>query len=143
MAVGRDSRPPIGHALLGAGAATLAVAALRTLGFRRVTAPVRRLARTARRPAEGAEILTVLRAIDVGASRLPFRVACLERSLAAALWLGARRLGVTWQVGVRTPPFSLHAWLADASGTILGEPDSTLADQPLLTISPSDWRNGP
>ncbi len=143
MAVGRDLGPPIGHAVLGAGAAILAVAALHGLGFRRLTALVRRLAGSTRRPAREAEILTALRAIDAGASRLPFRVACLERSLAAVLWLGARRLGVTWQVGVRTPPFSMHAWLADASGAIIGEPDSMLTYQPLLTISPTDWRNAP
>lgn len=136
MAVVMAPRPPLRRVVAGAVAATLARSALRVLRFHRVTALVRWLAPRTRRPACTADVLIILAAIDRAAAWLPFRVACLERSLAAVLLLAVHRKGVTWQIGVRTPPFALHAWLTDTMGRPVGERESTVAYQPLVRVSP-------
>ena len=137
MAVGTMPGLPLRRVLVGAAAATLARFALRTLGFHRVITMVRWLAARTRYSATTEDVLGVLRAIDTAAAWLPFRVACLERSLAAVCLLAVRRRGVVWQVGVRTPPFAMHAWLTTQTGEILGEPESTVAYQPLIKMTPS------
>lgn len=136
MAVDAVVRPVRRRMAAAAAAATLVWLALHALGFQRVTGVVRWLAARGLRPAGAADVLPVLLAIDTGAAWLPFRVACLERSLAAVLLLAVRRRGVTWQVGFRTPPFAMHAWLTDATGAIIGEHSSTSAYQPLVVAIP-------
>jgi hypothetical protein len=120
----------------GACAGLVARAAVRLLRFDHVTTSARWLQRLASRRATPDETLSALRAVDAGAALLPFRVACLERSLAALLLLAARRRGVTWRIGVRTPPITIHAWLADASGEPIGESSPVGDYRPLLTILP-------
>lgn len=135
MATGRQDRPSPAATAIGASAGLLVGIGLRVLPFARATTIARWLARRARRPATDREVLSVLRAIDSGARFVPFRVACLERSLGAVLLLGVRRRGVTWCQGFRTPPFESHAWLADKAGEPLGEPPTTMAYRRLLVIS--------
>lgn len=136
MATGRRERPSPAATLLGAAAALVVGLALRVLPFARVTFGARWLVSRARHSATDREVLRVLRAIDSGARFVPFRVACLERSLAAVLVLGLRRRAVTWCQGVRTPPFASHAWLDDKAGEPIGEPTTTTTYRRLLVISP-------
>lgn len=117
--------------------------ALRTARFNHVVAAVRWLAGTTRRDATPEQVMRVLHVVDAGASWVPVRIACLERSLTAVVLLAAGRRGVTWQIGVRTPPLTVHAWLVDATtGDPIGEPSTTAAYRPLITISASTIRTG-
>jgi hypothetical protein len=141
MATGRRSRPGFLPALAGASAGLVVWLALRLLRFDHVTASVRRLARTPRRLATTAETLQVLHAVDAGAALLPVRVACLERSLAAVVLLAARRRGVTWCMGVRTPPLASHAWVAGHDGEPIGESSTTVDYRTLMKISPVTTTN--
>ncbi|MGH3632383.1 MAG: lasso peptide biosynthesis B2 protein [Sciscionella sp.] len=122
-------------------ASAVARLVLRVFGFHRVTQVVRHLTRTTRCPASATDVLTALRTVDMGARWLPCRVACLERTLAAVLLLAIRRRGVSWNVGVHTPPFTMHAWLTDGNGQTVGEPAGTVAYRPLVVISPSYPKN--
>lgn len=116
--------------------------ALRVTRFSHVMAAVRWLAGTTRRDATSGEVMHVLHAVDAAAAWVPVRIACLERSLTAVVLLAARRRGVTWQMGVRTPPLAAHAWLADATGEPLCEPPTTASYRPLITISAPSIRTG-
>lgn len=115
--------------------------ALIALPFDRIKVIIRRVIESARRPATPEQVIRVLAAIDQASRWSPVRLACLERSLSAAILLAARGRGVTWRMGVRTPPFAAHAWIADDSGQPIGEPSSTATYQPLLTISWTDHLN--
>lgn len=77
--------------------------ALRVARFNQVMAAVRWLAGTTRHDATRDEVMHALHAVDAAAAWVPFRIACMERSLTAVVLLAARRRGVTWQMGVRTP----------------------------------------
>lgn len=139
---GDRARPKL---LVTASAACIALVVrlvLRVARFDRVTTAVRWLAGTTRRAATTEEVTRVLRAVDAGAAWVPIRVACLERSLTAVVLLAARRGGVTWQMGVRTPPLASHAWLVDATGKPIGEPPTTAAYRPLIAISSPTNRTG-
>ncbi|WP_433274420.1 lasso peptide biosynthesis B2 protein [Actinosynnema sp. CS-041913] len=136
MATGRRNHPSPAATAFGAGAGLLVGFALRVLPFAWTTSLARWLARQTARPATDREVLSVLRAIDSGARFVPFRIACLERSLGAVLLLGCRRRSVTWCHGFRTPPFEAHAWLTGRAGEPLGEPPTTTTYQRLLVISP-------
>ncbi|MBV9013943.1 MAG: lasso peptide biosynthesis B2 protein [Pseudonocardiales bacterium] len=114
---------------------------LRVARFNHVTAAVRWLADTTRRHATPDEVMRMLHAVDAAATLIPVRVACLERSLTAVVLLAARRRGVTWQLGVRTPPLATHAWLVDATGKPIDEPLTTAAYRPLITVSPQTLAN--
>ncbi|WP_309112752.1 lasso peptide biosynthesis B2 protein [Saccharothrix sp.] len=142
MATGRPERSSALATLIGAAASLAVGVALRLLPFDRMTAAARWCARHSRRPATPREVLRVLHAIDSGARFMPFRVACLERSLAAVYLLGLRGHGVTWCQGVRTPPFEAHAWVSDHAGNPIGEPDTTATYQRLLVISSAPTRKG-
>lgn len=107
-----------------------------------VVAAVRWLAGTTRRAATSGEVMRVLHAVGAGAAWVPVRIACLERSLTAVVLLAARRRGITWRMGVRTPPLAVHAWLADATGEPIGEPSTTAAYRPLITVSAPTFRTG-
>lgn len=122
--------------VLGACAGLVVRTAVHLLRFDHVTTSARWLQHLASRRATTEETLSALHAVDAGSAMLPFRIACLERSLAALLLLAARRRGVTWRLGVRTPPITTHAWLADVNGEPIGESFPIADYRPLLTISP-------
>jgi hypothetical protein len=136
MATSDSPQPGIVATAIAALAGLLVRIALRTARFDRITSAVRWLAGTTRRDATRDDLLRVLQAVDAGASWLPVRIACLERSLTAVVLLATHRSGVTWRMGVRTPPVAAHAWLVDPAGELVGEPPTTAAYQPLITISP-------
>ncbi|MGH3901813.1 MAG: lasso peptide biosynthesis B2 protein [Pseudonocardiaceae bacterium] len=136
MAVLPRTSPGVAATVTGLAVGMAVRLALQTLPFRHLVSILQRLAGTTRRPAGRAEVAAALDIVDAGATWLPVRVACLERSVAAVLLLAARRRGATWQVGARTPPLALHAWLADADGPI-GEPACTSSYQPVITITPA------
>jgi hypothetical protein len=134
MATAHRPRPGIGATVSAALAALLVRLAVRTARFDHITAAARWLASTTRRDATRDDVVRVLHAVDAGAAWAPVRIACLERSLTALVLLAARRRSVTWQIGVRTPPLAAHAWLVDHDGQPIGEPSTTAAYQPLITI---------
>ncbi|TVT43829.1 lasso peptide biosynthesis B2 protein [Amycolatopsis rhizosphaerae] len=137
MATGNArERPMLIAELAGAAAGLVAWLVLRALRFDRITAIVRWLINARPRHASPSEIARTLRGIDAGARLVPVRVACLERSLAGVLLLAARRRGVTWQMGIRTPPLASHAWLSDPDGEPIGEASSTMQYRTILKISP-------
>lgn len=139
MATVRRPRPAIFTTASAAFTALIVRVAVRVARFDHVTTAARWLASTTRRDATHEEVLRVLRAVDAGATWVPLRIACLERSLTAVVLLAVRRCGVTWHMGIRTPPLAAHAWLVDAEGELIGEPATTAAYQPLITISaPTD-----
>ncbi|WP_320783357.1 lasso peptide biosynthesis B2 protein [Streptomyces sp. CRN 30] len=118
-------------------AAWLAVAAARLLATRSpytIGRVLRRLrggaapATTAQASAARAAVVTVSRrcATDTG---------CLQRSLAAALLCRLGGVWPTWCTGVRTRPFSAHAWIA-VDGTPVSERQSADYYTPVLTIPP-------
>lgn len=114
---------------------------LRVARFNHVMATVRWLAATTSRHATPGEVIRVLHTVDAAAKLIPVRVACLERSLTAVVLLAARGGGVTWRLGVRTPPLATHAWLVDTTGEPIGEPWTTSAYRPLITVSPPTLPN--
>ncbi|WP_419503874.1 lasso peptide biosynthesis B2 protein [Lentzea aerocolonigenes] len=136
MATGAPERPALAGTLAGACCALIVGLALRCLPLKYVTAVARWLSAWAKRPAAVNEAERVLRWIDSGSRLIPFRVACLERSLVALLLLSLRRRGVIWRMGVRTPPFASHAWICDLDGQPIGEADSTADYRTMLEISP-------
>ncbi|GAA3434225.1 lasso peptide biosynthesis B2 protein [Kutzneria kofuensis] len=58
---------------------------------------------------------------------------CLQRSIAVALLCRARGTWPTWCTGVRTSPFSAHAWV-EVDGHPVGEPLPAGHYRPLLTV---------
>ncbi|ANP54699.1 hypothetical protein J2Z21_001670 [Streptomyces griseochromogenes] len=60
--------------------------------------------------------------------------ACLQRSVATALLCRARGTWPTWCTGVRTNPFSAHAWV-EVGGVPIGEPHPPGHYRPLLTVA--------
>ncbi|MGH3720811.1 MAG: lasso peptide biosynthesis B2 protein [Pseudonocardiaceae bacterium] len=107
--------------------------ALRALRLQRIERLARLLSRRARRAATVREVTDLLDAIDQAGPWLPARVACLERSLAVLLWCGLRRRSVRWRLGVRTPPFTAHAWV-EIAGHPVGELVPVQSYLPILTI---------
>ena len=134
MATTRLPLPGIATTATAACVALLVRLAVRTARFDRVIAAVGWLAGTTRREATTDEVSRALGAVDAAAAWVPARIACLERSLTATVLLAARRRGVTWRMGVRTPPLAAHAWLADLHGEPIGEPMTTADYRPLITI---------
>jgi hypothetical protein len=107
--------------------------AVRCVRFHRIERLARWLMRPTRRSADAVEIEIMLAAIDRASRWLPVRVACLERSLAVVLWCGLLRRSVCWRIGVRSPPFTGHAWV-EAGGRPVGELVPRDSYQPLLTV---------
>lgn len=60
---------------------------------------------------------------------------CLQRSLATVLLCRMRGVWPTWCSGVRTPPFTAHAWV-EADGQRVGEPAAVYAYRVLLAVPP-------
>lgn len=63
--------------------------------------------------------------------------ACLQRSVATALLCRARGTWPTWCTGVRTNPFSAHAWV-EVEGVPVGEPYPAGHFRTLLAVGPAD-----
>jgi hypothetical protein len=104
MATAQRVRLSLAATASAASVALIVRLALRVARFNHVMATVRWLAGTTHRDATPGEVLHVLHAVDAAATWVPVRIACVERSLTAVVLLAARRRGVTWQLGVRTPP---------------------------------------
>ncbi|WP_406638461.1 lasso peptide biosynthesis B2 protein [Amycolatopsis sp. WGS_07] len=60
---------------------------------------------------------------------------CLLRSVATALLCRAHGTWPTWRTGVRTQPFSAHAWI-EADGKVVDEIHPPGYFAPLLTVAP-------
>ncbi|MBB1152649.1 MULTISPECIES: lasso peptide biosynthesis B2 protein [Amycolatopsis] len=60
---------------------------------------------------------------------------CLLRSVAAALLCRVHGTWPTWRTGVRTQPFSAHAWI-EADGQVVDEIHPAGYFAPLLTVAP-------
>lgn len=129
-------RPGRVRTLAAALVVTMVRVAVTSLPFGRVTGFIRRI--SGGRQATRGEAARALHAVDAAAAWLPFRIACLERSLAGLVLLAARRRRVTWCLGVRqTPPIAMHAWLADTAGVPIAESDTMPTYRTILTV-PSD-----
>jgi hypothetical protein len=76
-----------------------------------------------------------VRSVRTAASILPFRIACLEESIATVLVLAWTRRGATWCHGVATDPIRLHAWV-EVNGVPVAEPASTSQCTCLMRIHP-------
>ncbi|MFJ9741980.1 lasso peptide biosynthesis B2 protein [Streptomyces sp. NPDC101166] len=114
----------------------LAVAAARILS-RLSPATLRVVLEFARRradPATAAEAAAARTAVVAVSLRCAGQ-ACLQRSVATALLCRARGTWPTWCTGVRTNPFSAHAWV-EAEGVPVGEPYPAGHFRPLLTVGP-------
>ncbi|WP_109508925.1 lasso peptide biosynthesis B2 protein [Nocardioides speluncae] len=109
-------------------------------GFERTRHSVAAITSQCQRPADPARVGSLLQAVDAAAIWMPFRVACLERSLAVALVFAVRGRGVTWCVGVRTQPLAMHAWLCDISGEPIGESPDVVSYRPMIVISPPAFK---
>jgi hypothetical protein len=60
---------------------------------------------------------------------------CLHRSLATTLLCRMRGVWPTWCTGVRTTPFTAHAWI-EVAGQAVGEPASTASYRIILSVPP-------
>ncbi|HZM79885.1 MAG TPA: lasso peptide biosynthesis B2 protein [Candidatus Limnocylindrales bacterium] len=117
--------------------AHLAVALARLLA-RQPPGRIRRLLlviRKGARPATAIEASAARRAV-VAVSLLCAGEGCLQRSLATALLCRLRGSWPTWCTGVRTMPFSAHAWV-EADGVPVDEPHPPGRYQPVITVPPS------
>jgi hypothetical protein len=115
----------------------LAVAVARVL-MRRRPARIRRLLELARRGARPATAEQAARAREAVVS-VSLRCAgqgCLQRAIAVALLCRAHGTWPTWCTGVRTNPFSAHAWV-EVDGQPIGEPLPAGHYRPLLTVGPA------
>jgi hypothetical protein len=65
---------------------------------------------------------------------------CLQRSLATALLCRLHGTWPTWCSGVRTQPFSAHAWV-EADGRLVDEPYPAQYYRPIITVPPCPPRH--
>ena len=118
--------------LAGLAATLVAVGLVRSLPLRRVISLVRAGRRHGRRPATPVEAARYLLQVEQGSGSVPFRVACLERSLAAVLLGIAYRRPVGWCIGVRiTPPLTGHSWV-QLDGQPVGEEQALIDNHRIL-----------
>ncbi|MET9296577.1 lasso peptide biosynthesis B2 protein [Streptomyces sp. NPDC003077] len=61
---------------------------------------------------------------------------CLQRSLATALLCRMHGTWPTWRTGVRTQPFTAHAWV-EADNRPVAEPETTAHYRPVITVTPA------
>ncbi|MFD1148852.1 lasso peptide biosynthesis B2 protein [Saccharothrix hoggarensis] len=87
------------------------------------------------RPAGHAEALAARDAVTAVSLRCA-GPGCLPRSIATALLCRVKGSWPTWRVGVRTAPFSAHAWV-EAEGRPVGEPPGTELLHVLMTVRPA------
>jgi hypothetical protein len=112
----------------------MAVAVARVLTGRRPVR-IRRLLEFASRGARPATAAQAARAREAVVS-VSLRCAgqgCLQRSIAVALLCRAQGTWPTWCTGVRTSPFSAHAWV-EVDGQPIGEPLPAGHYRTLLTV---------
>jgi Transglutaminase-like superfamily len=141
-----SSRPlPPGHLALVA-AALVAVLLVRHVGrrrrsFARMITLLRAATRWPGRCAARQAVDEALHCVRQMAYVLPWRIACLEESVAAMLVLAVIGQSVVWCHGVATDPIRLHAWLT-VNGVPVAEPASTVRYTPLLQIPDAGWASG-
>ncbi|MDA2803405.1 lasso peptide biosynthesis B2 protein [Nocardiopsis suaedae] len=130
MAMPGRRRPPLTRRMAGR-AAVLAALLLSRRPPRRIRSLLTLLRRRAR-PATAAE---AQRARDtvVAVSALCAGEGCLPRSLATVLLCRLHGAQPTWCTGVRTEPFSAHAWV-EAEGAPVGEPAPPGTYMPLMRV---------
>ncbi|MGH8933468.1 MAG: lasso peptide biosynthesis B2 protein [Egibacteraceae bacterium] len=61
---------------------------------------------------------------------------CLQRALATTLLCRLHGVWPTWCTGVRTTPFTAHAWV-EADGRPVGEPHGPGYYHPIITVPPT------
>ncbi|MGH3748271.1 MAG: lasso peptide biosynthesis B2 protein [Micromonosporaceae bacterium] len=133
MALPKRERLPLGTRL----AALLAVTLARLLARqppRRIQS-VLLLARRGARPATVSQA-SAARSAVTKVSALCAGEGCLQRSLATALLCRMRGAWPTWCTGVRTAPFTAHAWVA-AEGVPVDEPHPPGHFRPMITVPPA------
>lgn len=137
------SRPlPRGHLVLAA-AALVVVLLVRRVGrrrrsFARMIVLLRAVTRLPGRCVPRQAVEQVLHCVRRMAYVLPWRIACLEESVAAMLVLAVIGQSAVWCHGVATDPVRLHAWLT-VNGVPVAEPASTARYTPLLQIPDTSW----
>lgn len=116
----RRIRPPSVITAFAALAAT--DLALRTIGFARSVALVRRL--SSRKPVWEEQLFELseraAHTVSVAAAFYPGRALCLEQSLVLYLLLRRRGADVQLRLGVQPYPFNAHAWV-ECGGVPLNE----------------------
>lgn len=120
-------------------AALLAAASGRVLARlspRRIGQMLRVLRRGAK-SADEAQAHSARSAVVSVSRRCAGHQACLQRSIAVAVLCRMRGVWPTWCTGVRTMPFSAHAWVA-VDGQPVGEPQSADYYTAVLSVPPSD-----
>jgi hypothetical protein len=132
IAFSRTPRPPLPRRLT----ALLAVAAARLLA-RQPPRRIQAVLRTMRRRATPAspEQTSAARDDITAVSTLCAGEGCLQRSLATALLCRLHGTWPTWCTGVRTEPFTAHAWV-EVDGTPIGEPTGPGYYTPIITVPP-------
>jgi hypothetical protein len=96
-------------------------------------------------PAMLSRAQAIARLVGVAASRVPFRVACLHRSIVLWRLLRRERIPCELRLGARTGagPFGAHAWV-ECGGVALGEDPAHLASyRPFDRAVVPDPRDGP
>jgi Transglutaminase-like superfamily len=116
--------------LLAVGAARL-LATLRPRQLRRVLD----LARRGARPATPAQARDAREAVVAVSLRCAGQ-SCLQRSIAATLYCRAHGSWPTWCTGVRTNPFTAHAWI-QVDDQPIGEPHPAGHYRTLIAIPPT------
>ncbi|GAA1293985.1 lasso peptide biosynthesis B2 protein [Saccharothrix xinjiangensis] len=114
----------------------LAVAAARLL-TRLPPVRLRRVlefARRGARPATAEQALAARTAVVAVSLRCAGK-GCLQRSIAAALHCRAHGTWPTWCTGVRTHPFTAHAWI-QVQDRPVGEPEHTSSYRVLVSVPP-------
>ncbi|GLZ29266.1 hypothetical protein Lesp02_14560 [Lentzea sp. NBRC 105346] len=96
--------------------------------------------RAGARPATSVEALAARDAVVSVSLRCAGEQGCLQRSIATALLCRLRGTWPTWCTGVRTAPFSAHAWV-EVGGAPVGEPFPAGYYRRLLAVPPADAAN--
>ncbi|MFI2362643.1 lasso peptide biosynthesis B2 protein [Promicromonospora sp. NPDC019610] len=121
-------RPSVRHGV-AAVAALIVTLAVRSLGpseraMSRLTNLVATASGLTTTPPTSDEAEQAVCAVRWASQWAPFRVACLEESVAAVLVLAAHRRSVTWCHGVAPDPVQFHAWI-QTHGSPVAEPPTT------------------
>ncbi|MFD7711040.1 lasso peptide biosynthesis B2 protein [Streptomyces sp. NPDC059786] len=126
------TRPPLGRRL-AVHAAVTAARLLARLPPRRIRTALH-LARHGAAPADYVQALRARQDVTAVSTLCAGRY-CLQRSLATALLCRIDGTWPTWCSGVRTPPFTAHAWV-EADGQRVGEPQDTAAYRTMISVPP-------
>jgi len=137
--------PPASWAARALAAIAVTLIARSAGARRRAFARMIRLARAAslcRRAAAPHEAEAALRAVRWTAQFVPARMACLEESVAATVALALAGRHADWRHGIAGDPVRMHAWI-EAGGHPVGEPASTSAYAPLISVPPLREQEAP